>query len=329
MVFPAVDKLARKLLGMRILKRLWNRISFPGVRIADEANADVRGAFAYGGNCTIGSGANLIVPAGASLELGEGCHVGRYVELNPGKKVVIGSYTTIQDRSIFVGDVTIGRYCLISLNVLISSGRHYFELQPHMLIRDQDRLVAQDEAMATAHSRPVIVEDDCWLGVNAVIMAGVTIGKGAVVGANSVVTRNVPPYSVVAGVPAREIKKRMNFEPPERIDFANPCDWPYFYSGFEVSQAAQDRYSVHGGMAALDEFELCLDSAAGSAIHVLIKNVGPHKSGLIFENQRRALSGEFQEVVFELGSQRGKKTRLRMRPDDAGAIMIIQRAWIQ
>ncbi len=52
----------------------------------------------------------------------------------------------------------------------------------------------------------VIIEDDCWIGAGAIILNGITIGKGSVVGAGSVVTKDVPPYTIVAGNPARKIK---------------------------------------------------------------------------------------------------------------------------
>jgi len=57
-----------------------------------------------------------------------------------------------------------------------------------------------------SHTGDITLERDVWLGTGAVILPGVTIGEGAVVGANSVVTRSVPPYTVVGGVPARRIK---------------------------------------------------------------------------------------------------------------------------
>lgn len=54
----------------------------------------------------------------------------------------------------------------------------------------------------------IIIEDDCWLGSGVKVLDGVTIGKGCVIGANSVVTKDIPPYSVAVGAPARVIKKR-------------------------------------------------------------------------------------------------------------------------
>lgn len=74
---------------------------------------------------------------------------------------------------------------------------------------------------------PVWVQDDCWLGANTVICPGVTIGKGSIVGANAVVTKDVPPYSVVAGVPARVVGTRLDWCPPLCIDPSREEDHPY------------------------------------------------------------------------------------------------------
>jgi acetyltransferase-like isoleucine patch superfamily enzyme len=72
-----------------------------------------------------------------------------------------------------------------------------------------------DEPYVKAHlvrTAPIVIEDDVWLGTNAVVLPGVTVGRGAVVGAGAVVTRDVPPFTVVAGVPARAIRKLTPFE---------------------------------------------------------------------------------------------------------------------
>lgn len=58
--------------------------------------------------------------------------------------------------------------------------------------------------------KPIIIDDDVWIGMNATIMGGVTIGKGSIIGANALVTKNVPPMEVWGGVPAKFIKKINN-----------------------------------------------------------------------------------------------------------------------
>jgi len=60
--------------------------------------------------------------------------------------------------------------------------------------------------MCKAFTAPIIVEDDCWIGANVVAVAGVTISKHSIVAAGSIVTKNIPPYSVAVGNPARVIK---------------------------------------------------------------------------------------------------------------------------
>jgi acetyltransferase-like isoleucine patch superfamily enzyme len=55
----------------------------------------------------------------------------------------------------------------------------------------------------------IVVEDDCWIAANSIILAGITIGKGSVIAAGSVVTKDVPPYSVFAGIPAKLIQSRI------------------------------------------------------------------------------------------------------------------------
>lgn len=79
-------------------------------------------------------------------------------------------------------------------------------IAPYTIILDSDFHDLKDH-FASGESKPVIIEDDVWLATRCTILKGVRIGKGAVVGAGAVVTRDVPPHSVVGGVPARIIKK--------------------------------------------------------------------------------------------------------------------------
>ena len=95
-----------------------------------------------------------------------------------------------------VGGVEIGNYVLLGSNVTIASGVH--------------PILGVNPPIITRQSIPkkIVIEDDVWIGSNAVIMPGVKIARGTVVGANSVVTKNTLPYTVMAGSPARIINRR-------------------------------------------------------------------------------------------------------------------------
>lgn len=100
-----------------------------------------------------------------------------------------------------VSKITIGDDCLFGRNVLITDHQHG--------CYDSENGSRPDEAPArrSLHSRgPVLIGSNCWIGDNVVILENVKIGEGAVLGANSVVTRDVPARSIAAGVPARVIK---------------------------------------------------------------------------------------------------------------------------
>ena len=72
----------------------------------------------------------------------------------------------------------------------------------------------------------IVIGNDVWIGYDAVIMAGVTIGDGAVIGARTVVTKDIPPYTIVGGVPAREIRKRFDEETVAKLLRLKWWDWP-------------------------------------------------------------------------------------------------------
>lgn len=314
--------------GLISMARERNRLKYPGLGMPNNVNLDIRGDFTYGKSSGINEGANIIIPEHASLKLGDGCYIGRYVELGPGGRIAVGNETSVQDRCILLGDITIGRYCSFAPNVYISSGRHYFDLKPSWLIKDQDKFVANDKKLASSHSKPVIIEDDCWLGINVVVMSGVTIGKGAVIGANAVVTQDVEPYSVVAGAPAKLVKRRLDFSPPQRINYKNYQDLPYFYSGFEISQSSLEKCAVFEGIEAKSEFVICLDADAGSSIHLTVKNIGATKSVLRYENEEIVIFNEMQEVIFLVGEIKKTKLHFYRRLNGANSPLIVQEAWI-
>lgn len=322
-------RLTSLFLSISLITKIRNKVKYPGIGIANRANLNIYGEFTYGSGCGIGEGVNLVIPEHATLALGDNCYIGRYVELGPNKKIEVGSNTSIQDRCIMLGDVRIGRYCSLAPNVYISSGKHYFDLMPSWLIKDQDKMSASDEKLMKQHSKPVVIEDDCWLGINVVVMSGVTIGKGAVVGANSVVTKDVEPYTVVAGVPAKLIKKRLDFVPLSCIIYSEPDHLPYFYSGFEVSQLCLGEYSKYGGIAAKRDFVICLNAFEGNSIHLMVREIVSSQSSLVYEEQEIKISKDFQEIIFRIDGYNKTRFHFTLNSDSENALLIVQKAWIQ
>lgn len=109
--------------------------------------------------------------------------------------VVIGDYTRIGLYCTVIGPVTIGNNVNLAQGITVSALNHNFE---------DTRLRIDEQGVNTSE---IIIDDDVWIGANAVITAGVHIGRHSVVAAGAVVTKDVPEYSVVGGVPAKVIRK--------------------------------------------------------------------------------------------------------------------------
>jgi len=138
-----------------------------------QSNLTINENLILSGNNDIHETALFIFNPGSKIILKGQNRIGRNAEIQPseGKTIEFGYGTTIQDRNIILGDVVFGRYCLTAPNVYISSGRHYFEKYPNLYIKDQDYLVHNDSHLKSLHSKKVIIEDDVWIGINAVIMS--------------------------------------------------------------------------------------------------------------------------------------------------------------
>ncbi len=318
-------KCARRAGTLGLVREWTRRRRFPGIPIAPTANLEIRGSFTYGTGCSIGSGTNLIVPGFARLQLGSGCYVGRHVELGPGGTIRIGDQTSLQDRCILLGEVTIGRYCLFAPNVYLSSGQHYFNIEPTWLIRDQDHLAREDVVHSQRHHAPIVIEDDVWLGINSVVMRGVTVGKGAIVGAGSIVLRDVAPYTIVAGAPARQVGTRLEFRPPRKLSATDPTHHPYFYSGFDVSQAQLRRNAERGGLVGRGEFVLCIDVPESGSLRLCAASHDASGCEVTIGGQSRRLGPEFTQVAFDCPAH-GRITG-HCSPDSAA--VVIKEAWVQ
>lgn len=120
----------------------------------------------------------------------------------------IGNYSYINSRSTIWLGTEIGRYCSISSGCSIGAPRHNMEWLTTIPI---DRIGVHPEYCENIIQKTTI-SNDVWIGANAVIKAGLHIGNGAVIGAGAVVTKDVPDYAIVAGVPAKIIRYRFDQE---------------------------------------------------------------------------------------------------------------------
>lgn len=144
----------------------------------------------------------------SNINIGDNCLIyGTVYSMDDGK-ISIGNHTCIFENS-FVGsqrNVKIGNCVIISNNVKIYDNNNH---PTNPLIRHEMCLKGFfGDAWTWKHSKiaPVVIEDDVWIGERSTILKGVTIGQGAIVASNSVVTKNVPPHTIVAGNPAQVVK---------------------------------------------------------------------------------------------------------------------------
>ncbi|MBK6846057.1 MAG: acyltransferase [Proteobacteria bacterium] len=134
------------------------------------------------------------IELGDELQLKDGARlIARSARIIVGKRVAIGAHC---DITATLADIVIGDYCRIAGEVYLATGNHRFA-RADQLIMEQG-----------CSFEPVRIGSDCWFGRRAMVLPGVTIGDGCVVAAGAIVTRDVPPMSVVAGIPARVIKQR-------------------------------------------------------------------------------------------------------------------------
>jgi len=131
-------------------------------------------------------------------EAGIRINIQKNVYFGKGNKISIGDYSGIGENSILGQDeeIRIGNNVLIGPHLMIFTQNHNFG--------DRNKLIREQGATR----KPVIIEDDVWIGARVILLPGVTLGRGSVVAAGAVVTKSVPPFSVIGGVPARIIGNR-------------------------------------------------------------------------------------------------------------------------
>ena len=144
-----------------------------------------------------------------NIKIGNHCEIAGSLISQDDGRITIGDCTMIRENSIIgsICNITIGSYVIISNNIHIyDNNNHPTDPAARKEMCKQD---FHGDCWRWKYSEyaPVVIKDNVWIGERSTILKGVTIGEGAIVASNSVVTKDVPPYSIVAGNPAKVVKK--------------------------------------------------------------------------------------------------------------------------
>jgi len=161
-----------------------------------------------GKSLSICSHSNCDAEKAGLIEIGDNCEIMGRLESQGNGQIQIGSHTGIYHNSIIgsVNSIKIGNCVMISNHVHIYDNNNHPvspKLRHEMSLQG---LRGEQWRWTNSESKPIVIEDDVWIGEYAMILKGVTVGKGSVVAAHAVVTKDVPPMTVVAGNPAKAVK---------------------------------------------------------------------------------------------------------------------------
>lgn len=151
----------------------------------------------FGGRFSFFSHMRLFFVRKLFRSCGKGCVIENGAYFGSGTEISLGDYSGLGTNSYLQGPLKIGNYVMMGPEVVILTRSH-----AHKRIDVPMAIQGADE------KGPVEIGDDVWLGTRVIILPGVSIGNGSIVAAGSVVTKDIPAYSICAGVPARVIKKR-------------------------------------------------------------------------------------------------------------------------
>ncbi|RXR17753.1 CatB-related O-acetyltransferase [Flavobacterium amnicola] len=128
--------------------------------------------------------------------------------------IKLGYATTLGYNNFFAGNITIGKYCQIGADVAIHTTNHPVSYMSTYINTN----LFKGELQQLKQTNTVIIGNDVWIGHNVIIVGDVSIGNGAILAAGSVVTKDVSPYTIVAGVPAKPLRKRFSMQVISEIE---------------------------------------------------------------------------------------------------------------
>jgi len=158
--------------------------------------------------------------------------LGSWTQIADGAQVLesrLGDYSYVMEHAQIIYTV-IGKFCSIASYVRLNPGNHPLERPSshHFTYRSAKYDLGEDDAefFEWRRENTVHIGHDVWIGHNATVLPGVSVGNGAAIGAGAIVTKDVEPYTVVAGVPAKPTRRRFNPEIAERLETLAWWDWP-------------------------------------------------------------------------------------------------------
>ena len=167
-----------------------------------------------GENLDLGTISGCMAEKPGQIRIGNNCRIFGVLQTQGDGEIIIGDHTCIYRKTVIgsVNNISIGNCVIISNHVHIYDNNNH----PTSPKRRREMCMAGFDGEAWrwvyADSAPIVIEDNVWIGEYSAILKGVTIGTGSIVASHAVVTKDVPPYTIVAGNPARVVKELVNDE---------------------------------------------------------------------------------------------------------------------